>query len=81
MASTEDRIRRLVDESLQIEGRSIGQALDLNANMAEAGVSSSDVVSFWKAINNEFGVRIPPEEFADLLTVQSLIDFLDSHAA
>lgn len=81
MTSTEDRIRRLVDENLQIEGRSIGQALDPDANMAEAGVASSEVVAFWKAINTEFGVRIPPEEFADLLTVQSLIDYLDSQAA
>ncbi len=46
MASTEERIRELVDENLEVDGRPLGKPLDLNTNLIEAGVSSMDAVAF-----------------------------------
>lgn len=80
MASTEERLRKLVDDNLEIEGRSAGQPLDLDRNIAEAGVSSPDIVAFWKLVNEEFGISIPAETFAGLLTPRSLVEYLDANA-
>ncbi|MYB03615.1 MAG: acyl carrier protein [Acidimicrobiaceae bacterium] len=80
MASTEERIRALVDANLQIEGRSAGQPLTPDLNIIDAGVSSTDVVAFWRLVCEEFGVDISAEEFAELLTPSDLIAYLDSHS-
>jgi acyl carrier protein len=78
MSSTEERIRAIVDQTVEIEGRVAGQPIDLTRNVAETGVSSSDIVAFWQMVNQEFGTDISAEEFAELLTPQDLIDHLES---
>ncbi|MCY3634587.1 MAG: phosphopantetheine-binding protein [bacterium] len=78
MSSTEERIRAIVDQTVEIEGRDPGQPLDLSRNVAETGVSSSDIVAFWQMVNQEFGTDISAEEFAELLTPQDLINHLES---
>lgn len=78
MSSTEERIRAIVDQTVEIEGRQAGQPIDLNRNVAETGVSSSDIVAFWQMVNQEFGTDISAEEFAELLTPQDLINHLES---
>lgn len=78
MSSTEERIRAIVDQTVEIEGREAGQPIDLTRNVAETGVSSSDIVAFWQMVNEEFGTDISAEEFAELLTPQDLIDHLES---
>ena len=80
MASTEERVRALVDANLQIEGRSAGQPLTPDLNIIDAGVNSTDVVAFWRLVCEEFGVDIPAEEFAELLTPSDLIAYLDAHS-
>ncbi|MCY3851119.1 MAG: acyl carrier protein [Acidimicrobiaceae bacterium] len=80
MSSTEERIREIVDQTVEIEGRDPGQPLDLSRNVAEVGVSSSDIVAFWRMVNQEFGTDISAEEFAELLTPQDLINHLESAA-
>ena len=78
MSSTEARVRALVDANLSIEGRSDGDALHLDLSIVDAGVSSTDVVAFWKVVCEEFGVDIPAEEFAELLTPGDLIAYLEA---
>ena len=80
MSNTEERIRTLVDENLQIEGREPGQPLNHDLSIIDAGVSSTDVVAFWKLVCEEFGVDISAEEFAELLTPNDLIAYLDAQA-
>ena len=79
MSSTEDRIRDLVDANLQIEGRTAGQPL-LNLNIIDAGVSSTDVVALWRLVCEEFGLEIPAEEFAELMTTNDLIAYIDARS-
>ncbi|MXW41904.1 MAG: acyl carrier protein [Acidimicrobiia bacterium] len=78
MSSTEERIRAIVDQTVEIEGREAGRPLDLTRSVAEAGVSSSDIVAFWQMVNQEFSTDISAEEFAELLTPQDLINHLES---
>ena len=80
MASTEERIRALVDANLNIEGRSEGQPLTPDLNIIDAGVNSTDVVAFWRLVCEEFGIDISAEEFAELLTPSDLIAYLDAHS-
>ena len=80
MSSTEERIRGLVDANLTIEGRAEGDPVAMDANIIDAGVSSTDVVAFWKLVCEEFGIDISAEEFAELLTPRDLIAYLDAHA-
>ena len=80
MSSTEDRLRALVDANLEIEGRSQGQSLNPDLNILDAGVSSTDVVAFWRLVCEEFGIDIPAEEFAGLMTTGDLIAYLDAHS-
>ena len=79
MSSTEERVRALVDANLQIEGRTAGQPL-ANLNIVDAGVSSTDVVAFWRLVCEEFGIDIPAEEFAELLTSSDLIAYIDANS-
>ena len=78
MSSTEERVRALVDANLDIDGRSEGQPLTLDLSIVDAGVSSTDIVAFWKVVCAEFGVDIPAEEFAELLTPGDLIAYLEA---
>ncbi len=78
MATTEERLRKIVDDNLEVEGRSTGEPIDLDRNIADAGVPSPDIVAFWKLVNEEFGVDISAEQFAELLTPRDLIAHLDA---
>ena len=79
MASAEERLRDLVDANLKIEGRTPGQLLDLTRNIAETGVPSPDLVARWKLVNEAFGIEIPADTFATLLTPGDLVAYLDAH--
>lgn len=80
MSSTQERIRELVDANLEIEGRSKGGPVNMDVNIVDAGVNSTDVVAFWRLVCEEFGIDIPAEEFAELLTPSDLIAYIDAHA-
>ena len=81
MATTAERIVKIIDDNIEIEGRSTGDALDLDRNMADVGVASADIVAFWRLVNEEFGVEISREQFAELLTPRDLVEHLDGLAA
>ena len=78
MPSTEERLRKLVDDNLEIQGRSAGDPLNLGSSLRDSGVSSVDFVAFVKVVADEFGVSFSPEECAKYNTVGELIARLDS---
>lgn len=73
MSATEERLRTLVDEHLDV-----GRDVNFDAKLADAGVSSVDTVAFLKVITQEFSVSIPPEDYANLQTMRDLVGYLDS---
>ncbi len=81
MATTEERLRKLVDENLEVDGRPIGRELDLSKNLRDAGVSSVDFVAFIKVVVSEFGVDMSVGDCQDLQNLEELIGFLDKASA
>lgn len=81
MATTEERMRKLVDDNLEIEGRTSGRPLDPNLSLRDSGVSSVDFVAFTKVVAQEFNVNFVPEDCAKYQTVGELIAFLDTKAS
>ena len=80
MPSTEERIRKLVDDNLEIEGRAQGQPLNLSASLRDSGVSSVDFVAFAKVVAQEFNVNFAAEDCTDINSVGELIKFLEARA-
>ena len=77
MATTEERLRKLVDDNLEIEGRTAGDPLHMDYSLRESGVSSVDFVAFAKIVADEFGVEFSPEDCAKYNNVGELITRLD----
>ena len=81
LATTEERLRKLVDDNLEIEGRASGSPLDLNSSLRNSGASSVDLVAFAKLVVDEFNVPLTAEDCANYGTLGELVAFLDSQAA
>ncbi len=81
MASTENRVRQLISNNLEVDGNAVDASIDLGSSLSDAGVSSMDVVSFARVIQDEFGIRFAPEHCTELQTIGQLVDYLDANAA
>lgn len=81
MASTEDRLRTLVAENLEVDGQPVNVPADLNVSLTDAGVPSMDFVAFAKVIVREFDVPLTPDECADFSTLKDLAAYIDGQAA
>ena len=77
MTTTEERLRKLVDENLEVDGRPIGRELDVSKNLRDAGVSSTDFVAFMKVVVDEFGVDISAGDCQNFQSLSDLIAVLD----
>ncbi len=75
MSSTDDRIRKLVDEHL-----GLGSDPDFNALLADSGVSSVDIVAFFKEANGAFSLSLQPEECLQFKTLRLLANYVDANA-
>ena len=81
MASTEERVRKLVSENLEADGQPLSADLDLNSSLIDAGVSSVDIVAFARVVQEEFGIQFAVEDCTELTSLAALVEFLDARAA
>ncbi len=81
MASTAERIQKLVAENLEVDGQPVSVPDDLNANLSDAGVPSMDFVAFAKVLVAEFDVPLTPDDCAGFSTLKDLAAYIDSQAA
>lgn len=81
MASTADRIRKLVEENLEVDGQPLAVPADLDISLGEAGVPSMDFVAFAKVIVREFDVGLTPDDCAGFSSLRDLAAHIDSQAA
>ena len=81
LATTEERLRKLVDDNLEIEGRASGSPLDLGTSLRNSGASSVDLVAFAKLVVAEFDVALTAEDCENYGTLGGLVAYLDSQAA
>ena len=75
MASTEDRIRQLLRDNLDITDH-----VDFDASFGDHDISSVDAVAFAKLVGQTFGRQIPPADRAQIQTRRGLADYPDSNA-
>ena len=78
MATTEERLRKLVDDNLEIEGRAQGAPLDLSSSLRNSGASSVDLVAFAKLVGEEFNADLTPEDCDNYSTIGELVAALDA---
>ena len=76
MATTEDRIRQIIADNLDI-----GREPDLDAKLVDSGVSSVDCVAFFKVVNEEFSLGLAAEECRQFETLGQLVKYIDDKAA
>ena len=81
MASTEERVRKLIADNLEVDGKPVDSALPLSSSLTDAGVSSMDMVSFARVVQDEFGIKFAVEQCTELKSLAELIEFLDGQAA
>ena len=80
MATAEERLRKLVDDNLELEGRPAGRPLDPNSSLRDSGVSSVEFVAFAKLVAEEFNVEFSLDDCAKYQSLGELIALLDSRS-
>ena len=80
MASTTERLRSLVIENVEVDGESLEVPEDLNFSLAEAGVSSTDLVALARLVSQEFHVSFTVEHCTQLKSLKEVVEFIDSQA-
>ncbi len=73
MSSTEDRIKKIIDDNLDL-----GRAPDFDAKLVDSGVSSVDCVAFFKLVNEEFNLGLVAEQCRQFETLRDLVSFIDA---
>ena len=77
MASTADRLKQLISENLEVDGKPVGDLGDLNVSLSSLGVSSVDIVSFGRMVVKEFNTPLTAEDCVQIETLQALVDRID----
>lgn len=81
MASTADRLRALVDDNIEVDGKALDIPDDMNFSLAAAGVSSMDLVALGKLIASEFNITFTLDDCVALDNLTKVVAFVDSKAA
>lgn len=81
MASTAERIRALVGDNIEVDGKALDIPHDMNFSLAGAGVSSMDLVALGKLIASEFNITFTLDDCAALDNLTKVVAFVDSKAA
>lgn len=78
MASTEARLRTLIGDNLEVDGKPVDSNLALTDSLTNQGLSSMDLVSFARVVQGEFGVELTVDDCMRLKSLNELIEFIDS---
>jgi acyl carrier protein len=75
--STLDGIKKIFKEKLDANPDDI----DLTKTVTELGLDSLDMYEMIYEMENEFNVKIPDSEVANLVTIGDIVKFIDSKKA
>ena len=75
MSDIEQRVKQAVAEQLGLKAEEIKNEASF---MDDLGADSLDLVELVMSFENEFGITIPDEDSAQLTTVQSAINYVQS---
>ncbi|CAH2573962.1 Acyl carrier protein [Planktothrix rubescens] len=75
MSTIEEKVKKIIEEQLGVEKVKVVP----NANFAEdLGADSLDIVELVMSLEEEFGIEIPDEDAEKILTVQEVVDYIES---
>ncbi len=72
---TFDKVKEIIVENL---GVSADEVVPEAALIEDLGADSLDAVELSMALEDEFGLKIEDEEFAALVTVKDVVEFIDA---
>ena len=75
MTSTQDRLKQLIDEHLDLDHEP-----DFGAQLSDSGVSSVDAVAFFKEVNQAFSLGLAAEDCLQFQTLGDLVAHIDARA-
>ena len=73
MSTTEDRIRAIISDNLDV-----GREPNFDAILTDSGVSSVDCIAFFKIVNEDFGLGLVAEECRQFKTLRDLVSYIDA---
>lgn len=74
MATTEERLRQLATENLEVDGNQI----NLDGSVADSGVSSVAIVAFVRLVGQELNVELPPADVSEMKSLRDLVNYIDA---
>ncbi len=73
MSSTEDRIRKIIKDNLDLDHEP-----NFDIGLGDTGVSSVDCIAFFKLVNEEFNLGLVAEACRQFKTLRDLVSFIDA---
>ncbi len=70
-----DKIKEIIEEKLNLDGADITEETRFKEDL---NVDSLDLFELVMALEEEFGTEIPSEDLANLLTVGSVIEYIEN---
>lgn len=80
MPSTEERIKKLINENLVVEGAAQDRHLNPESTLKDTGASSMAIVAFLIKLTQEFNLDVAPEDFAQIPNIGALIELIDGRS-
>lgn len=75
---TFDKVKEIIIETINCDEEQITMDADLKEDL---GVDSLDSMELVMALEEAYGITIEEEAAADLTSVKSIVEYIDSHAA
>ena len=72
-----EKVKAILAEQFDVEEDKVTADTDLQEDL---GADSLDVVDLLMSIEDEFGVEVPDFEFVNIMTVGSLVSYIEANA-
>ena len=81
MASTVDRLRKLISEDIEVDGKPVDVPDDMDFSLTAAGVSSLELAAFGKLVSQEFDVAFEVKDCTETDSLGKPVPFIEAKAA
>ena len=81
MATTVDRVKALISENLEVDGKPVDVDKAMTSSLTEQGASSMDLVSLGRVIQSEFNVDLTVDDCIKMQNLSELAELIDSRSS
>ena len=75
MSATEERLKKVIKDNFDLDHEP-----DFNAQFSDLGITSVQVIAFYKVVNEEFNLGMAANDCQQFKTLQELVVHIDSRA-